>query len=140
MLTKAEADAIVIESKVITNNITWRSVPCSSRPRFQFETSVLVPTRNMLLKLYGRCGGSNYSFSLVCGGQPIRKLTKHARHRNPDQQFITGLHKHIWDEVNEDGYAYVPDDIHAEDVHQAFHDFLKECSIELRGAYKAFLV
>lgn len=139
MLTQGETEAIIAEPKVITANVSWRSLPVSGGRRFLFEASVLVPSRNMLLKLYGRAGKKNYSFSLVYGGEPIRKLTAHARHHNPDCEWLTEPHKHTWDETNEDGHAYVPSDIRTSDVHQALSDFLRECNIDLRGMYTPFL-
>lgn len=140
MLTKAEADAILAEPKVITANISWRSLPAGGGRRFLLETSVLVPSKNLLLKLYGRVGKTNYSFALVHAGDPIRKLTAHARHHNPGCEWLTQTHIHIWDEANEDGQAYIPSEIITSDVHQALHDFLKECNINLRGTYKPFMV
>jgi hypothetical protein len=140
LLTKEEADSVIAAQKVISANVSWHQRPSGVGRRFTLEASVLEPSTNILLKLYGRVGKKNYSFSLLYGGDVIRKYTVHDRHHNPDCTWIEKPHKHLWDDINEDGYAYIPTDIDTSDIHKAFTDFLKECNITLTGTYSPFLV
>ncbi len=140
MLSKAEAEALLAEEKLITANIRWQPLKSKSGRRYRFEVVVLVPSRNVALKLHGQVAKTNRSFVLIFGGDPIRKYTVHAKHRNPDGTVIREPHKHLWDEVNEDGYAYIPKDITPGDPNREFVDFLKQCNIRLLGSYTPFLL
>jgi len=140
MLTKAEAETLLTEEKLITANVRWQPLKSKAGRRYRCEVVVLAPTSNVALKLHGRVGKTNRSFALTYWGDPIRKYTVHKKHINPDGTAIVEPHKHRWDEINEDGYAYIPNDITPGDPHTEFVDFLKECNIKLLGTYTPFLL
>jgi len=135
--TQDEADAIVAAIKVITQNVVWRQVRSRFR-NYRIEANVLIPERDELARLAGHVGKTNFNFSLLYGNEPIRRCHKGFEHRNPDGSKVTGIHKHIWDDEEEDRWAYEPESF-PDDPNRAFLEFLDECNIELRGNYQPFL-
>lgn len=146
MVTKAEAEAILAEEKVITKNLRWTS----RGPRFELEAAVGIvgqpvdpdePEKPVAsLRLVGYVGKTNRSFALLCRNFPIRKYTVHDHHTNPKTgEVVYGPHKHTWDDDWEDGLVYVPADIRIGDANEELVDFLHECNIRLEGAYQPLM-
>lgn len=132
MVTRAEADAIIQEPRVIGANLSWTS----DRRSFTLEATVLAIDSGHLLKLRGYIGLKNHSFALLYKNIPIRMYTAHDRHRNPlTGEIVRVPHKHYWDDVWEDDLIEIPDDIRTGDPNTEFLDFLKECNITFHGAY-----
>ena len=129
---EATVNALVDEPKVITANLSWRMVNNS----WKLEARVLVVGTTQLLRLTGTCGVRNHSFCLLLNNFPIRRWDMKRRHKNPDNEPISGPHKHRFDEQQGDQWAYKPPDIHAGDVNEDFLAFLSECNIELKGDYQ----
>jgi hypothetical protein len=47
---------------------------------------------------------------------------------------LNGPHKHRWDDVDQDNWAYVPDDIRTDvQPREKLLDFLAECNVRLEG-------
>ena len=136
-MTEGEVDAVLSAEKVITERLRWGRHGLSG-PREFLDARVLDVESSELLVLRGNrtAGRPNYSFVLLYRGIPIRKLTVHAKHTNPDGQVIRGPHKHKWTEVDGDALAYVPNDINWHSIDTALVDFLAECNIRLAGAYQ----
>ena len=132
MVTKAQADAMLAEPKVIAANPVWRF----DRRGYRLEAAVLAEDSGELLKLRGYVGRSNRSFVLLYRNTPIRKYTVHRLHIDHETgEKTTEPHKHTWDEINQDRKIYLPDDIRIGDANHELIDFLQECNIALRGAY-----
>lgn len=102
------------------------------------EATVFIPERDELARIVGHVGKTNFGYSLLYGNEPIRRCDNAFHHQNPDGTKITGIHKHTWDESDEDQWAYEPEDF-PEEANDAFAEFLSECNIELRGTYQGFL-
>ena len=136
MVTKAEAEAILEEDKVIAVNLHW----FPDGPRFRLGAAVRAVESGALLRLHGFVGKTNRSFALLHRNFPIRKYTVHDHHTNPDTgEVVFGPHKHTWDDEWEDRLVYVPTDIRIGDANDELHDFLVECNIRLLGAYQPLL-
>ena len=136
MVTRAEADAIIQEGKVIGANLSWKP----DRRSFRLEAMVLTIDSGQLLKLRGYIGLKNRSFALLHKNVPIRMYTVHDRHRNPlTGEIVRVPHKHYWDDVWEDDLIEIPSDIRSGDPNTEFMDFLAECNITLHGGYNALL-
>ena len=137
-VTKAEADRIVEEPKICMAVLQWKQVESEER-HYRLEARVLIPSIEKTCHLRGVIGKTNYSFSLLFDNFPIRKYTVHQKHKMPDGKIVWGPHKHTWDELNEDRWVYVPNDITQGDINQAFLDFLKESNIQIRGKYQGVM-
>ena len=134
MVTAAEAQAILGESKVIGMNLAWKA----DGKVFRLEATVLSEDSGEILSLRGYVGRKNRSFALLYRNTPVRKYTVHPRHRHPITRVVyTEPHKHTWDDIWEDELVYIPDDIRIGDPNIALMDFLAECNITLRGTYKS---
>ena len=132
MVTKAQAEIMLAEAKVIAANLVWRF----DRRSYRLEASVLAEESGELLKLRGYVGRRNRSFVLLYRNTPIRKYTVHHMHIDHETgEKTTKPHKHTWDEINQDRKVYLPDDIRIGDANHELIDFLRECNITLRGAY-----
>ena len=129
-VTKIEAEAVLAEQNTLTANLNWR--PHGRGFRLD-SAQVLALESGNLLRLTGYLGSSNRSFALLYKNLPIRKYTVHSSHRNPDGTVTRGPHKHTWDDVDEDRWTYVPDDITQGNPMQELLDFLKECNIQVMG-------
>jgi len=77
---------------------------------------------------------------LLYANYAICKVTKHYKHHNPTCEHIKGMHVHTWDEFHEDGIASKVGGLEADDINNAFMQFLGLCSIRLVGTYKPFLL
>ena len=131
--TKTEADNLVAKYKVASSKLAWRPEPKGWRLQ---ATVMAVDSDDLVFKLTGYIGKSNYSFVLLYQNWPIRKYTKHAPHPIGGVLF-TEPHKHLWDGETEQRMAYVPDDIEPDaDINDQFLAFCKECNIELVGPYQ----
>ena len=139
MLTNTEVAALLAQDKIITANIRWHSIGGKHSENYRLEATVLAPSSNTALRFTGRKGKRNRSFALLFGGDPIKMITVHAVHCNPDGTRIREPHKHTWDETYEDRQAYVPDDISFGDINREFQDFLKQCNIRLLGTYASIM-
>lgn len=135
MVTTDEAEAAVAATKIISGSLHW-GTRARAMGRLYLEARVLVPETSELLGLTGVQGARNFSFTLLYRGVPIRKATKHAMHRNPNGEVIREPHKHRWDDVDEDGWAYVPADVRWDNPDDALIDFLAECNIRYTGDYQ----
>ena len=134
MVTKAEAEKVLTEDKVIAMNLEWRF----QRRAHRLEASVLCTNSGEVLSLRGYIGTKNRSLVLLYKNFPIRKYTVHDRHKDPVTRIVhTKPHKHIWDDVWQDKRVYVPDDIRMGNPDEELVDFLHECNISLRGSYKS---
>ena len=132
MVTKAQADSMLSQPKVIAANLVWRF----DRSGYRMEASVLAEESGELLKLRGYVGRRNRSIVLLYRNTPIRKYTVHRLHVDRETGERTAEpHKHTWDEINQDRKIYLPDDIRIGDANCELVDFLNECNITLRGAY-----
>jgi hypothetical protein len=133
-ISKAQADALIDEPKLISANLVWRSWGRGRRA----EVAVLGTQSGALLRLNCWLGPyDNRSFALLHNNQPIRKWTVHARTKAPDDGPIYGPHKHTWDDELGDEYTYVPDDIRVGDAEEEFEDFLAECNIVFIGGVQS---
>ena len=132
MVTKALADQLLQQEKVIAANLVWRQ----SGQSYRLEARALATSSGELLRLVGFVGIKNRSYALLHRNTPIRKYTVHDRHTNPNTgQVLREPHKHYWDDEWEDHLAYVPHDIRQGNPNEEILDFLKECNITLRGSY-----
>ena len=132
MVTAAQADDLVVESKVIASNLMWRF----TRGAYRLEATVLAEESGDILSLRGYIGVKNRSLVLLYRNTPIRKYTVHDRHTDPVTGVrVTGPHKHFWDDIYQDNRVYIPDDIRTGNPDSELADFLAECNIALRGAY-----
>ena len=130
--TRSEADELIAARKIITSSITWKT----DREFLRLEAKALEPERQAIFRLVGCIGKRNYSFCLLYRNFPIRKFTKHAKHRFQGEE-IEEPHKHVWDEVTNSSEVYIPDDINPNDnLNDQFLAFCHECNIELRGGYQ----
>ena len=132
-VSKAEAEEVLVEEKIITENLQWQRFSTNHR----LDAGVLALASGRLLRLKGYVGRTNYSFTLLYNNSPIRKYTVHHHHKNPSGEVIYGPHKHTWDDVDEDHWVYVPNNISTDNPYAALLDFLAECNITLHGAAPA---
>jgi hypothetical protein len=133
VVTAAQAQALIEEPKVIAMNLAWRS----DGQAYRLEATVSAEESGEILRLRGFVGRRNRSFVLLLQNYPIRKYTVHAFHRDPvTQERVTQPHKHFWDDVWEDQRIYIPDDIRMGNANEELIDFLRECNISLRQAYR----
>jgi hypothetical protein len=132
-VSKADAEEVLGEAKIITENLQWQRFSSS----YRLDAGVLATTSGKLLRLKGYVGRTNFSFALLYNNSPIRKYTAHHHHRNPSGEVIYGPHKHTWDDVDEDNWVYVPDNVRSDNPNDALVDFLAECNITLQGASPA---
>lgn len=130
MVTRAEAERILAEPKVIGANLSWRKDGQVQR----LEAKVLCEESGEMLVLKGYQGKRNRSFALLYRNEPIRKYTVHPYHVDPvTRERVTGPHKHFWDDEWRDRRVYIPTDIRIGDPDEELADFLVECNIVLRA-------
>ena len=72
MITKAQAETMLAEPKVIAANLLWQFAP----QVYRLEATVLAEESSELLKLRGYVGRSNRSFVLLYQNTPIRKYNR----------------------------------------------------------------
>ncbi len=139
MLTDSEVASILAEAKVITANVRWRPVGGRSGEAYYLEATVLAPIQDVTLWLKGYKGRRNRSLALIYKGFPIKKITVHNQHTNPDGYVLRQPHKHAWNEAHDDREAYIPTDITFGDINVEFTGFLRQCNINLLGTYSAIM-
>lgn len=131
--TKAQADGLVAVRKVVSAAVVWNAV---GKGCWRLEARALSVDPVAILRVTGFVGRRNHSFALLYDNYPIRKYTKHHRHRSQSQVF-TQPHKHTWDGATRDWEAYVPADIDPlSTVDEQFLAFCRECRIDLVGGYR----
>jgi len=130
MVSKAEIDRLYDMDKVIEEDWSWETR--GSNLVGDAEVLCLDSGAILTLKAWKR---RNYGFCLLYKGSKVVRRWDDGRHTNPDGEVIEGSHKHYWHPQYEDTQAYEVDDVATNDVDQAFHDFLDECSIRLEGDY-----
>ncbi len=129
-LTREEADKLVNMEKVVISSMDWES---TANGQWRFEAKAVSVDNNEVFVLRGYIGHINYSFTLLYQNIPIRKYTKHNRHRFKGKDY-TEPHKHVWDEKTEDKEVYIPTDIKPDDnLDYQFLDFCKECNTNVSG-------
>lgn len=137
MPDRAKANLLSRTHKIITERLQWRAV---DNYRRRLEARVLAPELNEVLKLVASIGRTNYGFTLLFENYPIRKLNKHHKHKKPNGEYVYGMHKHTWDEINRCQDCYVPDDINPDgDINDIFLTFLEEENIEFTEPYQRIL-
>ena len=130
MVTRAEAERIIAEPKVIGANLSWKKDGQGQR----LEAKVLCEESGEMLVLKGYQGKKNRSFALLYRNEPIRKYTVHSYHVDPvTRERVTDPHKHFWDDEWRDRRVYIPTDIRMGDPEEELADFLVECNIVLRA-------
>lgn len=137
-LTDAEVARVMAAPKTVTQQIKWREKPGKTH-KSECEFAVRIPDEhNPDLATLGRIEATinpyKTKFAFIYEGVCIRRWESKGPHKNPDQQWIRGEHKHEWNETDEDRFAYVPDDINSTDRNTILETFLKECEIEIGGA------
>jgi hypothetical protein len=133
LVTGGKAEAVLKEPKVIAMNLAWQA----QGRAYNLAATVLGTETGYTLSLRGYVGRRNHSFTLLFQNTPIRKWTVHDRHRDPvSKRIFREPHKHTWDDVWEDQRVYIPTDFPVGDPNRELLAFLKECNIELRGAYQ----
>lgn len=133
MVTEAQAQIILAESKIIAVNLTWQR----TNTAYALKAAVLSENSRELLSLRGYVGVQNRSFALLYRNTPIRKYTVHPWHIDPvTKERVTDPHKHTWDDEYQDKRVYLPNDIRIGDPNDELLDFIQECNITLRGLYQ----
>lgn len=134
--TRSQADQLVAARKVIASLVVWRS---ESSHSWRLEARALSVDPRAIFALRGYIGRANHSFALLYENYPIRKYTKHLKHRIGDR-ILRVPHKHVWDYDSEDHDAYIPSDIDPDsDINDQFLAFCSECNIDLIGGYQRVL-
>lgn len=99
----------------------------------------LRPGASSWALVWGSKGAAEYEES-------IRRLDMRGRHRNPDGElWVATTHKHRWSSVDNNDWAYTPDEIphempgsavRADDYREVFEAFAAECNIALADGYE----
>ncbi len=123
--------------KYVSGRIEW-TMRAGRTPRYESDFSVRSPVRgDPEPAIIGRIVASSNPYRTKCAfiynGVCIRRWESTGRHRNPDGELILGEHKHGWDEVHEDRWAYVPDDIDPTSRTSVLDSFMVECGITIDG-------
>jgi hypothetical protein len=136
-LGKDKADELSKIHKIIQEDVIWRA----DYSGYKLRIRVLAPDLHEVLELTGIVGKTNRSFTLLFNRLPIRRYCNQGRHTGPDGVTVIGHHKHTWDQIHEDGFAYVPNDIDPKaDPNSQFFQFLTEQNIDLKATYQHILV
>lgn len=108
----------------------------------RLQVRVLAPSLNEVLSLSGNIGKTNHGFTLLFGGEVIRRYDHtYTPHMNPDGSKIQQPHKHRYDQNAGNQWAYVPNDIDSnENINVQLMQFLDEANIRLEGQYKLLLI
>lgn len=132
------AEELCRVSKIITDDIEWR--PRGNR--WRLEARVLAPSLNEVLSLSGNIGKTNHGFTLLFGGEVIRRYDHtYTPHINPDGSKIRQPHKHSYDRMDGNQWVYVPNDIDPdESINNQLMQFLDEANIRLEGQYRLLLI
>jgi hypothetical protein len=141
-LTTQDADDLYESEKWIVDDVKW--VPEGKFRYVKIPVFTKLGEILMLRAVYGR----KFSFNLLYRDHyPIRRWDFAHRGKNvtvygPDKKPLRVVslpedagHKHRWAEDLGDRDIYLVDDIPLDDVNAAFHAYLAESKIALRGAY-----
>lgn len=132
-----KADYLSKVAKFINEDIIWKV----DRNGYRLKVRVLSLEIKEVLQLVGFIGRTNHSFTLLFQNLPIRRYCNQGRHTSPDGNSVTGPHKHTWDEIHQDGFVYVPNDIDPQaDPNDQLLQFLTEQNITLKGNYQKVIV
>lgn len=130
MISEEEAEELHKAPKVIYEPIDLEY----DGQKHRFEVPVHCRHRDDRLRLVGWANRRGYSFSLLYHNAiMIRRFGFHPGHENPDDEEISGPHKHEYREGYEDEWAYEVDDVTTNDLVQGIKDFCDEESIELES-------
>lgn len=130
--TEQEVEKLIRTRKIVSASVTWRSFLGTWR----LEATALEPISNNILRITGYIGRHNYSFCLLYKNYPVRKYTKHDKHKYKGKVY-TVPHKHKWSLEEEDAEVYIPTDIDPKwNINEQFLAFCKECNIDLVGSYQ----
>ncbi len=136
-IDKERADELSKIHKIINEDVIWRT----EHNGYKLRVRVLAPDVREVLELTGVVGKTNRSFTLLFKRLPIRRYCNQGRHTGPNGITVMGHHKHTWDQIYEDGFAYVPNDIDPNnDPNSQFFQFLTEQNIVLNAIYQHILV
>jgi len=140
-LTEYDAEAIIRDSKRVTDNIRWIQTDQHST-WVKCELDVENGKR-LNLKLYVNLSlevPSLFSFSLILNNAfRLRGLDFNGSHGNKhtnDTKWQGQTHKHTWTDRCRDSHAYTPGDITANAIEDVFRQFCAECNIEFAGDFQ----
>jgi hypothetical protein len=125
-----EVEHVMQLKKWINENPEWK--PSEGYQRFRVPVGCEEAYALQLIGTFNPNLG-NYTYVLLLGTQPIRRLDVGKAHHNPQCDRVGPHHKHTWTDAHSDRWAYEPDDIDFTDLETAFHGFLKECGIGFSG-------
>jgi hypothetical protein len=134
--TEKEAEHLVKARKIVTASVSW--MPHTSYG-WRLETKALALDTKDIFRVIGTIGRDNHSFALLYKNYPIRKYTKHHKHKW-NGVIYTEPHKHKWNETTRDADVYIPNDINPDDnINDQFISFCRECNIDLLGGFQPVL-
>ena len=121
--------------KHITEDIRW-TLRAGRTPKYECEFLVRFTLRGEAqLRVVGRIVAASDQYRTKCAfiynRICIRRWESTGPHRNPNGELIAGEHKHGWDEMHEDRWAYVPDDIDTTSRDSILDSFMVECGITI---------
>lgn len=137
-LTNDEVAWVLGAPKQVTEQFEWTRR--SGRTlKHECTFSVRVPVRSdPQMAVLGKVEAASTPYKTKCAfiynGICIRRWESSGPHRNPDGEWITGEHKHDWDDIHEDRRAYIPDDIDTASRDRILMSFLAECRITIEGS------
>lgn len=139
-VTPDEIEWALNSPKVVTASVEWKPRP-GGRLGSEATFSVLVPVKDdpdeyVLGKVEATHGTYKAKVAFLLGGVCIARWESGGRHLNPNGELIIGQHKHRWDPIVEDRFAYTPDDIEMTNRDTILMTFLLECGIEFQGTYR----
>jgi hypothetical protein len=80
---------------------------------------------------------SKYSFSLILSSSyriaSFDAGSSHANRHTDSNKWLGQPHKHRWNELCRDSYAYTPTDIDETSLETAFRSFCKELAVDFQG-------
>ena len=137
-LTNDEIAWVLGAPKRVTEQFEWTQRPGRTL-KYECSFSVRVPSQDDpqaadLGKVEVATNQYESKCAFIYSGICIPRWESAGPHTNPDGQRIDGEHKHTWDEVDEDRYAYAPDDIDTSSRDTILMSFLDECGIIMEGA------
>lgn len=136
-LSTEEADRLVKAKKLVSASVSWKT---SNNNSWRLEAKAVELETQEILSIKCYIGKDNYSFALLYKNYPIRKYTKHQRHKFNGTVYDEP-HKHTWDTEYGDKQVYIPKDIDpGASIDQQFFSFCNECNIELIGGYQQRLL
>ena len=151
-LTDAEAAAVLDVDKTVSGLVEWVAIdkrfvrmdvqihnPSGENLKLTAKVNLLRPGASSWALVWGSKGAAEHEES-------IRRLDMRGRHRNPDGElWLATSHKHRWSSVDNNDWAYTPDDIPHEmpgsvvsvdNYREVFEAFAAECNIGLADGYE----